>query len=485
MVGPAAVLAETCPAHGSPCAPPGASPGRIARLAALLERFFVTHRRQLSWVHAGMFVVFLLVIGGPLLLPDPPGDATPWNNLRVGASYALWGLWFPLVFLSVIFAGRAWCGVLCPMGAAAEWANGVGLRRPIPAWLRWEGTPLVSFIVITLLGQTTGVRDHPEAAAEIFGGTMLMAIVIGFLYGRRKRAWCRHMCPIGRVLGLYARLGAVEFAPKTRLPGPEAYTEKGVCPTMIDLPHKAESRHCISCFRCVNPDARGGVSLRLRRPGEEIEAIRDHHPNPTEVWFLFLDTGVALGGFLWLVLPAYQDARQAFGEWAIEHGWAWITAIGPSWLMSVHPDRGETFMWLDFLMINGFMIGCMIALTVVLAATTAAAAVLARQVGARGSFAARFAELGYQYAPIALISLVIGLGAELFEPLRRTAFGIEGVHITKGILFLLGFAWSVWLADRVLVRQGVAAGRRWLPLLPGILGSLATGLAWWPAIFGL
>jgi polyferredoxin len=459
--------------------------GRIARVSSLLESFFVRHRHQLSWVHAGMFVLFLVVIGGPLLLPDPPGDATPLNNLRVAASYALWGLWFPLVFLSVIFAGRTWCGVLCPMGAASEWANGIGLRRAIPAWLRWEGTPLVSFIVITLLGQTLGVRDHPEAAAEIFGGTMLMAIVIGFIYGRRKRAWCRHMCPIGRVLGLYARLGAVAFTPRTRLAGGEAYTEKGVCPTMIDLPRKAESRHCINCFRCVNPQARGGVAMTLRRPGHEIEAIRDHHPNPTEIWFLFLDTGVALGGFLWLVLPAYQTTRQVFGEWAVDQNWMWLIKVGPAWLMSVHPDRSETFMWLDFVMINSFMIGCMLLLTAVLAATTAGAALLARRAGAHGGFGRCFSELGYQYAPIALVSLVIGLGAELFEPLRQTAFGIEGVHAVKGTLFLAGMLWSAWLADCILARQGIALRDRWLPLLPGLVGSIATGIAWWPAIFGL
>jgi hypothetical protein len=254
---------------------------------------------------------------------------------------------------------------------------------------------------------------------------------------------------------------------------------------MIDLPHKAESRHCISCFRCVNPQARGGVEMTLRRPGHEIEAIRDHHANPTEIWFLFLDTGVALGGFLWLILPAYVTTRQVFGEWAVDRNWMWLMDVGPSWLMSVHPDRGETFMWLDFVMINGFMLGCMLLLTLVLAATTAAAALLARRTGARGSFADCFTELGYQYAPIALVSLVIGLGAELFEPLRHTAFGIEGVHIVKGALFLAGMFWSAWLADRILMRQGIATRYRWLPLLPGLAGSVATGIAWWPAIFGL
>jgi hypothetical protein len=34
-------------------------------------------------------------------------------------------------------------------------------------------------------------------------------------------------------------------------------------------------------------------------------------------------------------------------------------------------------------------------------------------------------------------------------------------------------------------RQGIAAARRWIPLLPGVAGSIAVGIAWWPAIFGL
>jgi len=153
----------------------------LVQLSAQVATFFVRHRHRLIYLHTFMFVLFIVVIGGPLLLPDPPGDATPLNNLRVAANFALWGIWFPIVFLSVIFTGRSWCGLLCPMGAASGWVNKIGLQRPIPRWLAWEGTPLISFILITVLGQTVGVRDHPEAAAEIFGSTMLGAIVIGFL----------------------------------------------------------------------------------------------------------------------------------------------------------------------------------------------------------------------------------------------------------------------------------------------------------------
>lgn len=458
---------------------------QITPLSQAVENFFVRYRDRLVWVHAAMFLVFLAVIAVPPFLPDPPENATPFTHYTTFANYLLWGVWFPLVFLSVIFTGRSWCGLFCPMGAASEWLNKVGPQRRIPAWMRWEGTPALSFILVTIFGQTLGVRDHPEAAAEIFGGTMAAAMLVGFLYGRKKRAWCRHLCPIGRVLGLYSRLGPVNFAPQVRTPGQDAYSLKGACPTMIHLPHKAESRHCIECFRCVNPGASGSVRMVFRRIGSEIEDIRNHRANMAEAWLLFLDTGVALGGFLWLILPQYQRMRQALAEVAIERDWFWLLEVGPAWLMSVHPERAEVFRWLDFVMIVAFMAGFMLALAALLGGLTAAAARLSGLMGGDGDFRQRFRELGYQYAPVAMVSLIIGLGSMLFEPLAATPLGPAGAQGAKALLFCIGVAWSVRLGERILARQGVAARKRWLPLLPGLVGSAVVGLCWWPAIFGL
>lgn len=457
----------------------------MSRFSLAIESFFVRYRAYLPWVHAVMCVAFLSIMFVPLFLPDPPEDATPFTHFTTFANYAMWGLWFPLVFLSVIFSGRSWCGLFCPMGAASEWVNKIGLQRPVPKWLRWEGTPVISFILTTILGQTLGVRDHPEAVAGIFGGTMAAAIVIGFLYGQRKRVWCRHLCPIGRLLGLYSRIGAVQFAPKVKLPGKDAYTERGVCPTMISLAHKSESRHCIECFRCVNPEAKGSIRMEFRRPGVEIEKIRDHNANPTESWFLFLDTGVALGAFLWLVLPQYQRMRQGLGAMAIERDWNWLLEIGPSWLMSVHPERAEVFLWLDFVMIVSFMVVCMLAMTLMLGALTCVSARLSALFGGSGTFWQRFTELGYLYAPVSMVSLILGLGNVLFEPIKDTSLGTTGIQAIKGGLFLAGVIWSIWLGDRILARQSVRTLWRWVPLLPGLVGCVAVGICWWPAIFGI
>ena len=456
--------------------------GLWPEMTALVERFFVRHRKKLAYVHVAMFVAFLLLLAIPLFLQDPPEHAKIWQHFTVFARFAVWTVWFPLVFLSVIFTGRSWCGVLCPMGAASEWANKVGFKRAIPRWVQWEGTPVVSFLIVTIWGQLVGVRDHPEAMALVFGTALLAAVLLGLFYGRNKRAWCRHMCPIGLLLGVFSRLGAVQFMPKKPLAGGDRFTEKTACPTMISLRHKAESRHCIECFKCVSPQTKGGLYLKLRKPGEEIIEIHEHNPNLAEVLFMFLGTGVSLGGFLWLILPSYQGLRQKFGEWALDHG-LWLLSAGPSWLVSVHPARREVFLWLDFFTITGYMLFWSLAMTTLLSAVTALASWVILKNGGNRSFRASFTELGYQYIPVAMLSLLLGLGGDLFHLLGGVGVSKAGVAGIKATLFVGSLVWSLYLGNKIIRRQGAKSS--WLPLLIGAIGSVSVGLAWWPAVFGL
>lgn len=446
-------------------------------LSRRVEALAVRARKWLPYVHVAMAAFFLCLIVLPTILPSSPITDT----LSKEANWLIWGLWFPLVFLSVIFAGRSWCGGLCPMGAASEWVNRIGLKRPVPGWLRWDGTPIVSFLIITILGQTVGVRDYPGAILEVFGGTLVAALAIGYLYGRgrEKRAWCRHACPIGLLLGVFSRLGIVDLIPKRPVKGGDAYTERGLCPTMIDLKRKTESRHCVMCMRCVQPDRKGGLAMHLRAPGAEIADIRHHHPVMSEIWFLILGTGVSLGGFLWLVLPQYQWLRQTVGVWFIEHGWSWVGNPGPSWLMVVHPEAREVFVWLDFLMIVGWMLGVMAVLALALTAINASAAWLAGRLGAACTFRERFVMISYQIAPAAMVSLLLGLGGSLFTPIpAAVALSI------KIALLVIAIGWGGWLGSRILGGIGLNGLRRAAALAPGIVASLGIAAAWWPAVAG-
>jgi hypothetical protein len=454
---------------------------------ARVEAFASRHRDRLAWVHVAMFFGFMGLMIVPLFLPEPGDHAGILNNFTLLANFVIWGLWFPLVFVSVIFTGRSWCGILCPLGASSEWANRVGLKRPVPRWVRWEGTPVVSFVVITVLAQTVDARGFPQGIAVVFGLAFACAVVLGFVYGqgRNKRPWCRHMCPIGLMLGVFSRIGAVQFTPKQPRPGGDAYADKGVCPTMIDIKRKQESRHCIECFRCVNPGGRGGLALVLRRPGSEVADIRHHHPNRAEIWFLFLATGLALGGFLWLILPQYGHVRQGLGVWAIDRGWDWIGTPGPWWLMSVHPQGREVYTWLDFFTITGFMLGCALSLAALLGLLTAASSWLAGRLGADLDLRRRFVEQAYAYMPVAMVSLVVGLGGELFDALASAGLPARAVALLKLGLFALGMLWSVALGLRLLGAQKLRGLRRLAALSPLLAGVALLGLAWWPAIFGL
>ncbi|HJN22481.1 MAG TPA: 4Fe-4S binding protein [Rhodospirillales bacterium] len=455
----------------------------LPRVAARIEAFFVRYRHVTWLVQVGMLVVFIALLFGPALLKEAFGNANAPGDFAVFANTVIWSLWFPLIFLSVIFFGRSWCGFLCPMGAATEWANKVGPQQAIPTWVRWPGTPIFSFLVVTVWAQTAGARDHAEAIAIVFGSIFVAAIALGFFFGRNKRAWCRHMCPIGLLLGVFSRIGVVDFCAKRPKAGGDAWTEKTVCPTMIDLNRKTESRHCIECFRCVNPQSKAGLYLRLRPPGEETAAIRDHNGNLSEVLFLFTSTGTALGGFLWLVLDSYQALRTVLGNWVIDQQWYWLGEPGPMWLMAVYPHEREVLRWFDFFLVSGYMMSWMAIITAALAAATAAATWLARRAGGDAPFGRGFVELGYQFLPVAMASLLLGLGGDLFQALGSLGLGTVGISFFKGTLVLGAVSWSLGLGWRLLARQGVSASALWLPLLPGALGSLTIAAAWYPAIF--
>jgi hypothetical protein len=118
-----------------------------------------------------------------------------------------------------------------------------------------------------------------------------------------------------------------------------------------------------------------------------------------------------------------------------------------------------------------------------LALATLASAWLAGQAGGDSTLRQRFVELGYLTMPVALVSLVIGLGSRLFEPLA--ALGDGAPAQARQALFLIAVAWSLHLGNRILALQGVPARSRWRPLLPSMAGIGAVGLSWWAAIFGL
>lgn len=434
----------------------------------IIEDFFVRNRGKFVYIHTGMFVFLALLLIVPALLPLPEEDATFLNNFTRFAGFLIWGLWFPLVLLSVIFFGRLWCGLLCPHGALSEYASKKGLNRPVPKWFRWGGVPIVSFILITTFGQIAGIREYPLAALEVLGGTLIIAVLVGFIYANGKRPFCRFLCPLGPLLGILSRLGAVSFERRGR-------EKKGhPCPTFINTAKKVASSNCIECFKCVNPGVPGSLHLKIRRPGIEIEEIEKRKPDSWEVIYLFSATGLALGAFHWLVNPLYIQYKQALGGVLLNIGLGdWIGWSGPWWMMVNYPEAGDVFNLVDFISITSFLFLSMVGIAVTLFLLTFLSALLLRD---RGSLRESITRLGYLYAPVALVSLVIGLGLILFQSLGAFGLSREAIQMIQGIFFASGGIWSLYLAVRL-------QGGLNLAIVPSMMGIGFLALAWYQALF--
>ncbi|MBI4983994.1 MAG: 4Fe-4S binding protein, partial [Rhodocyclales bacterium] len=262
------------------------------------------------------------------------------------AQYLFWGVWWPFVILSIMVAGRVWCGVLCPEGALAEFASRHGRGGVIPRWLRWSGWPLVAFVLTTIYGQLISVYEYPEVALLILGGSTVAAAGVGYLYGQGKRVWCRYLCPVSGVFALLARIAPIHFrVDRAAWLHHPARTAAVDCAPLLPVSHLDSMAQCHACGRCSGH--RGAVDLALRSPNAEILGAKV--PQTHEALLLIFGMlGVALGAFQWTVSPWFVAAKQTAATWLVERDILWPLADNaPWWLLTHQPAAGDVFTWLD------------------------------------------------------------------------------------------------------------------------------------------
>lgn len=160
-------------------------------------------------------------------------------------------LWFIMVastFLSVAFAGRFYCGWLCPFGAILEFLG----RLPLEKWnisgaldKRWRKMKYyllgVSILIVFLTGRPEYGNFETYVTLFSFHGSILAWTLVALsLIANLKvrRFWCRVLCPVAALTGLLARRA-------------NGYSGSQDCPMANRV--RPEMSECIRCNRCFQP----------------------------------------------------------------------------------------------------------------------------------------------------------------------------------------------------------------------------------------
>ncbi len=443
----------------------------MARAGELLRR----RTGVVTALQAIIVVLYVALLVVPVFQPLPALDAHLVDSITLVAQFVFWGLWWPLVIVSVMLLGRFWCGTLCPEGALSEWVSRYGLGRGIPRWLRWPGWPFVAFFCTTVYGQLVSVYEYPRPALLVLGGSTIAAMAVGFLYGRGKRVWCRHLCPVSGVFALMARVAPVHFRVDRRRWETSVDSRGAVdCAPLVDIRRMTGAAQCHMCGRCSGQ--RGAVRLALRPPGREVADLTAATANRWEARLLVFGViGTAIGAFQWSASPCFVITKQWLAEWAVTHGGVWLLdASAPWWLLTHYPQAADTFTWLDGLMVVAYILATALLIGGWTWGWLRAAARCLREDGVNGA-----ARLAHALIPLGGIGVVLGLSALTVTMLAAEGIRIPHLGFLRGALLVSGALWSTALGWQMLRRSDPAPARRVAALA---MLMIAIGGILWPWI---
>lgn len=430
--------------------------------------------RLLQWVVVLFYGVLVIV---PALLPLPDETARVFTHLTVFAQFVFWGIWWPFVLLSMVLVGRAWCGVLCPEGALTEWVSSKGLNRPIPRWMRWGGWPFVAFVGTTVYGQMVSVYQYPKAVLLVLGGSTLAAIVVGYLYGREKRVWCKYLCPVNGVFGLLSKLAPLHFkvnagAWRTSYRNPIRIQPIN-CAPLVAIRKMEGASDCHMCGRCSGH--RDAITLSPRSPNHEVVSLGKDLANGWQtVLILFGLFGVAIGAFQWTVNPHFIETKQRLAEWLIERNIMWpFDENAPWWLLTHYPDQRDVFSWLDGSLLIGYMLGMGLLMGVCL---TLSLALAIRILGPWQR--QRFYHLSQALIPLAGCGVFLGLSALTVNLLKSEGIPFFWANDVRLLLLTGANLWALWLATSICKRYASSLARCSFAIAAFCLALFMIDYAW-------
>jgi polyferredoxin len=238
-----------------------------------------TRRIVLSICAGAGLLLFALLAAG--VFQRPAHAFCPYSSVCFGAfglQPVIATIFFPaalifsgVVLLSALFLGRAFCGWICPVGAFQEFLH--RLRGGIPrehlpsSARRWLSALRFIVLVATVELAWSGLLivylkfcpvyalAHP--AGMVWTGALMLALLFsGGIW--IERLFCRILCPMGALLTVFSRIGAVLRLNRGLIRRDYDASLKcrncpNYCPMGVEMgdADTIRSADCIRCGRCI------------------------------------------------------------------------------------------------------------------------------------------------------------------------------------------------------------------------------------------
>lgn len=398
----------------------------------------------------------------------------PQTRDRNFALNFFWAWWWPLILFAFPFVGRLWCAV-CPFMIYGEITQKISenlLKHNLKPWPRqqaeqWGGWFLFGlFTLIFLWEELWELQNTAYLSAWLLLLITAGAMICSAIFERRF--WCRYLCPIGGMNGLFAKLSMTELRAQQGTCSAECTTyqcykggpqkgegmETNGCPLYSHPAQLEDNRDCVLCMTCLKACPHRSVEFNLRPPG--IDLWTTHQPRSYEVGLLLL----LLGGIFLHRLPEINA----------------VLGLGID-LSQFWPHLGLSLAALGIPAAVVLLVG-------------AAIAQLNRTFKSKS-----FVQLAYGYLPLVLGGslahyLRLGLGeAGKILPVTFATFGLSGEGLPVWIAhpaviaFLQGTTLIAGVGFSILLTQKIAKESR-RSLLPQHLATLGLALGMWVIIVG-
>ncbi len=339
------------------------------------------------------------------------------------ATKLTWTIWWAGIIFTFVLMGRVWC-VACPFGALNEWAarvTGAWRRLPRPFRNIWWATG--AFVLLTWADEQLGVVRSPRITGWIVLFFVALAVAVGLRYERRS--FCRYLCPIGGLIGLYSMTAPLELRAKDAATC-RTHTDKTCyrggegargCP-MFEFPQAMDrNNYCTLCAECVKGCGRDNLVLRFRSFGKDLWASGRRVLDEAYL-------AVALVGLTLLVTAQMLTAWPGF-----------ISALA-RWLPATVRGALKPVTYLTAIESTVLLVGSLVVGPLLVLATAATTDRLAgqRRLGLRRTFIV----FGYMFIPV-------GLAVHLAHNLAHLL--LEGGGIVPVVQRAAGLYTPLWLGE--------------------------------------